>query len=89
VNSCRCLAERTGTYLPGMASIAIMIGTPQGAQLLAFSSERKAAITSETILRRLPRDALPAPIWVSCGDRSVTQRLMGYLEDVQAELVGL
>jgi hypothetical protein len=72
-----------------MASIAIMISTPQGARLLAFSSERKAAIASETILRRLPRDALPAPIWVSSGDRSVTQRLTGYLEDVQAELVGL
>jgi hypothetical protein len=72
-----------------MASIAIMIGTPKGSRTLAYSSEREAADAAEMILRRLPRDALPAPVWVSCRDRSVTQRLTDYLEDVQAELVRL
>jgi hypothetical protein len=70
-------------------TIAIMIGTPDGARLLAFSSERDAAQAAETILRRLPREAVPAPVWIACRDRSINQRLTDYLEDVQAELVGL
>ena len=72
-----------------MASIAIMIGTPQGSRLLAFSSERKAAIATETILRRLPVRSLPAPLWVQSVDPDVRSRLTTYLTEVQAELVGM
>ncbi|WP_336490133.1 hypothetical protein [Methylobacterium nigriterrae] len=72
-----------------MADIAIMIGTPQGARLLAFSSERKAAQAVETILRRLPATALPAPVWVQSTDPAVARRLTEYLVEVQAELVGM
>ncbi|WP_336492158.1 hypothetical protein [Methylobacterium nigriterrae] len=72
-----------------MADIAIMIGTPQGARLLAFSDERKAADVAEAILRRLDPLALPAPLWVQCSDHALTQRLTDYLVGVQAELVGM
>jgi len=70
-----------------MASIAIMIGTPQGSRLLAFSSERKAAIATEAILRRLPAKTLPAPLWVQAADPHVRSRLTTYLTELQAELV--
>ncbi|WP_336491747.1 hypothetical protein [Methylobacterium nigriterrae] len=72
-----------------MADIAIMIGTPQGARLLAFSDERDAAIMAETVLRRLPATALPAPVWVQCADPAVTRRLADYLVEVQADLIGM
>ncbi|WP_336487798.1 hypothetical protein [Methylobacterium nigriterrae] len=70
-----------------MASIAIMIGTLQGTRLLAFSSEREAAIMTETILRKLDPLTLPVPFWVQCRDRAVGQRLTDYLAEVQAELL--
>jgi hypothetical protein len=40
------------------------------------------------ILRRLPGDSLPAPVWIVCADPAVRRRLTDYLADVQAELVG-
>ena len=71
---------------PPMASIAIMIGTPQGIRLLAFSDEREAADAAEMILRRLPAAALPAPVWIVCTDPGIQRRLTDYLADVQTEL---
>ena len=70
-----------------MASIAIMIGTPQGSRTLGYSSEREAADAAEMILRRIPITALPAPIWVQCDDVAVANRLADYLAEVQAELM--
>jgi len=64
------------------------IGTPQGSRLLAFSSERQAAVMAEAILRKLDPLALPAPFWVQCRDRAVNQRLTDYLVGVQAEIMG-
>ena len=69
--------------------IALMIGTPAGAHLLSFCSERAAAQAAETILRQMPRDAVPAPVWISCRDPSVVQRLAVYLEDVQDEMTAI
>lgn len=70
-----------------MTAIAIMIGTPQGSRLLAFSSEREAACTVEMLLRQLDWLALPAPFWVQCADHVVTRRLTNYLLEIQAELI--
>jgi len=36
---------------------------------------------------RLPRRALPAPLWVQCADPAVTGRLTFYLSDLQSERV--
>ncbi|MCJ2058139.1 hypothetical protein MKL09_16430 [Methylobacterium sp. J-048] len=70
-----------------MATIAILIGTQAGARLLAANSEREAALSAEAFLLRLPRRALPAPLWVQCADPGVTGRLTGYLSDLQSERV--
>jgi hypothetical protein len=70
-----------------MASIAIMIGTPEGSRTLGYSSEREAADAAEMILRRIPITALPAPIWIQCDDVAVANRLADYLAGVQAELM--
>ena len=72
-----------------MASIAIMIATPQGRPLLATSSERDAAFAAEKVLRHLSGSALPAALWVQCADPGVTRRLADYLIEVQAETVGM
>ena len=69
--------------------IALMIGTPAGAHLLSFCSERAAAQAAETILRQIPRDAAPPPVWVSCRDESVAHRLAGYLAGVQDEITAI
>jgi len=66
--------------------IALMIGAPGGAHLLSFSCERTAAQVAEAILRLMPVGAVPAPVWISCRDRAVVQRLAVYLEDVQDEM---
>jgi hypothetical protein len=71
-----------------MASIAVMIGTPQGSRVLAFADETAAASAAEAILRRLPVTALPAPVWIECTDLAVRRRLTDYLAEVQAELIG-
>ena len=70
-----------------MASIAIMIGTPQGSRVLAFPDESEAGDAAEMILRRIPITALPAPIWIQCDDVAVANRLADYLAEVQAELM--
>ena len=70
-----------------MATIAILIGTPAGARLLAAASEREAALSAEAFLLRLPSRALPAPLWVQCADAAVSGRLTGYLGELQAERV--
>jgi hypothetical protein len=70
-----------------MASIAIMIATPQGRRLLATSTEREAALATESVLRRLPATALPAAVWVQCADPDITRRLTAYLGEMQAEMV--
>ena len=70
-----------------MASIAIMIGTPEGSRTLGYSSESEAAEAAEMILRRIPITALPAPIWIQCDDVAVANRLADYLAEVQAELM--
>ena len=70
-----------------VTQIAIMIGTPDGAHLLTFSCERAAADAADAILRQMPRDTLPAPVWISCRDPSVVQRLAVYLEEVQDEMI--
>ena len=72
-----------------MASIAIMIGTAEGTRLLAFSDERKAAVATEVMLRRLPMTELPAPVWIVCTDPEIQRRLTDYLAEVQAELLGM
>lgn len=69
------------------ATIAILIGTPSGARLLASATERDAARAAELFLLRLPARALPAPLWVQCGDRGAGDRLTAYLTDFQAERV--
>ena len=69
------------------ATVAILIGTPEGARLLAASTEREAARVAELFLLRLPAKALPAPLWVQCGDRVAGDRLTAYLADFQAERV--
>jgi hypothetical protein len=69
------------------ATVAILIGTPAGARLLAAANEREAARTAELFLLRLPPTALPAPLWVQCADRAVVSRLTAYLADFQAERV--
>lgn len=68
-------------------TIAILIGTPGGARLLAAASEREAALSAEAFLLRLPAGALPAPLWVQCADEGVGGRLTAYLGDWQAERV--
>ena len=72
-----------------MASIAIMIATPQGRRLLAKSTEREAALAAESVLRRLPATVLLAAVWVQCADPDITRRLTVYLVEVQAEIVGM
>ena len=72
-----------------VATIAIMIATPQGRRLLAMSTEREAALAAERVLRRLPVKALPAAVWVQCGDPGITRRLTNYLAEVQAEMTGV
>lgn len=69
------------------ATIAILIGTPAGARLLAAATERDAARTAELFLLRMPPRALPAPLWVQCGDRAAGDRLTAYLAEFQAERV--
>lgn len=69
------------------ATIAILIGTPAGARLLASATERDAARAAELFLLRLPARALPAPLWVQCGDRAASDRLSAYLTEFQAERV--
>lgn len=71
-----------------MASIAVLIGTPTGTRLMAASAERDAALMVEGVLLRLPRTALPAPLWVQCGDAGIAKRLTDYLAGLQAELTG-
>ena len=68
-------------------TIAILIGTPAGARLLAAASEREAAASAEAYLLRLPSSALPAPLWVQCADVGIGARLTAYLGDWQAERV--
>lgn len=69
------------------ATIAILIGTPAGARLLASGTERDAARAAELFLLRLPARTLPAPLWVQCGDKIAGDRLTAYLADFQAERV--
>ncbi|GJD34410.1 hypothetical protein [Methylobacterium aerolatum] len=69
------------------ATVAILIGTPEGARLLAASSEREAARVAELFLLRLPAKALPAPLWVQCADRALGHRITTYLADFQDERV--
>ena len=69
-----------------MASIAILIGTPAGTRLMAASSERDAALMVEDLLLRLPRSALPAPLWVQCADAQIARRLTAYFAGLQTEL---
>jgi hypothetical protein len=69
------------------ATIAILIGTPAGARLLAASTEREAARVAELFLLRLPARALPAPLWVQSADRGMCDRLTTYLGEFQEERV--
>ena len=70
-----------------MASIAILIGTPEGPRLLAASLEREAALMAESVIAGFARTTLPVPVWVQCANADVTERLMRYLADLQVELV--
>ena len=68
-----------------MASIAIMIDTPQGARLLAASSAREAALKAESVIATVARTSLPVPVSVECTNPNMADRLMNYLADVQME----
>ena len=70
-----------------MASVIILIGTPEGLRHLTASSEREAALKAESVIAALARTALPAPISVRCSDTAISRRLMSYLADVQIELL--
>jgi hypothetical protein len=70
-----------------MATIAILIGTPNGTRLLAASVEREAAIMAEAVLFKVERDALPVPLWVQCGDAGIADRLTRYLVELQTDLM--
>ena len=65
-----------------------MIGTPAGTRVLSVSSEREAAGAAETILRQIPKGALPAPVWIVCSNASIRRRLTSYFMDVQTEIAG-
>jgi hypothetical protein len=69
------------------ATVAILIGTPAGARLLAAASEREAARNAELFLLRLPAESLPVPLWVQCADKPMGDRLTAYLTEFQAERV--
>ena len=68
-----------------MASIAILIDTPQGAWLLAASSAREAALKAESVIATVARIALSMSISVECTNPDMADRLMNYLADVQME----
>jgi hypothetical protein len=70
-----------------MASIAILIETPQGARLVAASSAREAALKAESVIAAVPRADLPIPVSVECASPGMADRLMNYLADVQLELM--
>lgn len=70
-----------------MASIAILIDTPQGARLLAASSAREAALKAESVITTIARTALPVLVSVECASPDMAERLLNYLADVQMELV--
>jgi hypothetical protein len=72
-----------------VAKNAMMIGTRAGAHLLTFCSERAEAQTAEAILRQMPLGAAPAPVWISCRDPSIAQRLALYLKDLQDEMTAM
>jgi hypothetical protein len=69
------------------ATVAILVGTPEGARLLAAATERDAARIVEQFLLRLPDSLLPTPLWVQCADPATGERLTTYLADFQAERV--
>ena len=73
--------------LVAMVRVAIMIGTPQGSNLVEAQTEREAAATAEAVLRRLDPLALPVPVRVLCDDPKAAVRLSHYLAAVQADLV--
>ena len=68
-----------------MASIAILIDTPQGARLLAASSAREAALKAESVIATIAQIALPVSVSVQCANPNMADRLMVYLADVQME----
>lgn len=70
-----------------MTSIAILIGTPQGARLLAAYSAREAALMAESVIATVARSDLPVAVSVECGSSDMADQLMNYLADVQMERV--
>ena len=68
-----------------MASIAILIDTPQGARLLAAYSAREAALKAESVIATIARACLPVPVSVECTSPDMADCLMNYLADVQME----
>ena len=68
-----------------MASIIILIGTPEGLRHLTASSEREAALKAGSVFAALARTTLP--VSVRCSDPAISCRLMSYLADVQVELL--
>ena len=68
-----------------MASIAILIDTPQGVRLLAASSAREAALKAESVIATIAQTALPVTVAVECANPDMADRLMNYLADVQME----
>lgn len=70
-----------------MASIAILIDTPQGARLLAAYSAREAALKAESVIATVARADLPVAVSVECANSDMADRLMNYLADVQMERV--
>jgi hypothetical protein len=70
-----------------MASIIILIGTPDGLRHVAAFSEREAALKAESVIAALARTALPAPVSVQCSDFRLIGRLVRYLADLQMEFM--
>jgi hypothetical protein len=68
-----------------MASIAILIDTPQGPRLVAASSAREAALKAESVIATVARTCLPVAVSVECANPDMADRLMSYLADVQME----
>ena len=70
-----------------MASIAILIDTPQCIRLIAASLPREAALVAESVIATVSRADLPIPVTVECANRDLADRLLNYLADVQMERV--
>jgi hypothetical protein len=80
--------DQDGAIVEGaMASIAILIETPQGARLVAASSAREAALMAESVIAAVPRADLPVPVTVDCASPGMADRLVNYMADVQLELM--